>query len=214
MPVMPDLTCDELSIPHQLRRNNRSAQDFTDGDEFLYRWFPPNVEILSDDKLSGAAIGNVFQSPCDISCNRQSLCDQSTDVLYNIKKLPHRFDFGVIQTKIEKIKGYNFDFDEPIQGVNAVRSISIRLDVQHTPEECMYPHSEILIFKGGELLHDPVKPPTLRTLIRGQLQPLFTVCHQPDPDFIPPQPPIANKRKPITVWTMIVGIFRKLLRLN
>ncbi len=140
---------------------------------------------MPDKTISETAIGDVFNRPVDTSCNRSSLCRYSTDVLYNIKTLPHRYNFGVMKTSIEKVDGYTFQYNLQIDGKN--QTVSIKFTLEHKPEECMYPHTEIKVYKDGVLLKNEVKPPSLRKAIRLKLAPLFDVCHRPDLNFTFPK---------------------------
>lgn len=190
---MTEPSCEELLIPSRLWRNKRTSdKEFNDGAEYLYRRFPPDIEITPEGRLSGAMIKDAISPPFDVSCNRSSMCDRATDVLYNIKQLPHRFHHGVIEATVESIKGRTVPFRE------GKELLSLRFDIEHKPERCMYPHSIITIYKN-EIKTDRASK-TLRTLIRDELAQVFIVCHKPDPAFIPTeqikqQPFLARVRK-------------------
>lgn len=180
---MSESPCEKLGIPTRLEWNAQPVIDkFEDEKEKLYRWFNPDTEYTYEGHLSATTIKNVFSPPFDISCNRSSLCKYSTDVLYNTSKLPHRYDFGVIETLVKDVKGYKFDFLQTQQN-GETHQVSIELEIEHIPEECMYPHSEIIVYKDGERIKDKVKPSSLKTVIRDKLARVFTVCHKPNPNF-------------------------------
>ena len=179
---MPASICDDLSIPVRLRREKRDVVPFsTDSKECLYRWFKPDTEYSDSGRLSSATIGEVFTPLYDVSCNRSSLCEKSTDVLYNTVKLPHRFNFGVIEASVESIHGHVFEYE--LNQKDGIERITIRFEVEHKPEECMYPHSQIVLYRNGVRVSDAIKPPTLKTATRSELALLFNVCHKPDPDY-------------------------------
>jgi hypothetical protein len=178
----PDAVCKKLGIPKRLRRNNREPfNQFNDGGESLYRWFSPRIDFDYEGNLSAAAIEEIFKPPRDISCNREFFCQHSTDVLYNTKELPHRYGHGVIRTSIELIDNHTFLFTYS-RKKGSTENLIITLKVIHSPEECMYPHSEILVLKEGERIKD-VKPNSLKTVIRQELSQRFKVCHEPNPHF-------------------------------
>ena len=175
------LTCEELEIPNRLRKNGQVAiPHFRDG-ELLFRWFKPNVQIDFEGKISTSAVGDVFRPPHETSVNRSSLCKDSTDVLYNHKNLPHRFDYGVIQAKVNSFNTYGFSSTDNIG--NERFQVNIMFGIQHAPEECMYPHTNINVYKNGELIKNDIRSKTLKADIRDELRLLFTVCHYPNPDF-------------------------------
>lgn len=177
------LTCEELKIPHRLCRNDREIIPHFDSDEYLYRWFKPNDEFVFEGHISTAVVGDVFRPPHETSVNRSSLCEHSTDVLYNHKGLPHRFDYGVIQAEISYVKGYKFLATDNIE--NNRFQVEIEFSIEHAPEECMYPHSNITVYKNDKLVEEEVKSKVLKADIREELRLLFTVCHNPNPNFKP-----------------------------
>lgn len=186
--------CEELGIPHRLITPDQPIiNEFNDGLELLYRWFSPNLEFSHDGQLTGAILGQIFKDPYDISCNRSELCEYSTDVLYDHEKGNHRFNYGIIQATVESIKYRTFVFMQPVQGSSKPEEVSVELDIIHTPEECMYPHSEITVYKNGERIKNEVKPASLKTFIRSELSKVFTVCHAPDPAFKPKESGIEKQ---------------------
>lgn len=177
------LSCEELEIPTRLRKNGQEAiPHFQDG-ELLFRWFEPNVQIDFEGRIGTSALKGAFKPPHETSVNRSNLCNYSTDVLYNHKNLPHRFNHGVIQAKVNTVIGCEFSATENLE--NEKFQVNIKLGVQHVPEECMYPHTNITVYKNGELIKNDIKSKILKADIRDELRLLFTVCHYPNPDFKP-----------------------------
>lgn len=190
---MTEPTCEELRIPPRLWRNKGTGnKEFNDGAEYLYRRFPPNIEITPEGRLSGATIKDAISPPFNISCNRSSMSDYPTDVLYNIKQLPHRFHYGVIEATVESLKGRTVPFRE------GKELLSLGFDIEHKPESCMYPHSEIVIYKNKIKIDKASK--TIRTLIRDELAKVFSVCHKPNPTFVPTEK---------TKWQTILDIIKQ-----
>ncbi len=177
------LTCEELGIPNRLRRNGQEAiPHFQDG-ELLFRWFKPNSQAIFEGEISTSVVGDFFRQPHETSVNRSSLCRYSTDVLYNHKNLPHRFDYGVIQAEVTSFIEHEFPATDNLE--NDIFQVTIKLGVQHAPEECMYPHTNITVYKNGELIENDIKGKRLKANIRDELRRMFTVCHYPNPDFEP-----------------------------
>ncbi len=169
--------CDNLLIPKRLRTVGRQALQFTDPAELIFRWVKPIVEFPDNGELSAAALGEVFSDAADISCNRSSLCLAATDVLYNSMRLPHRHDHAVVSALITDISSTSFNFS------NGGNNWTITFELEHDPEVCMYPHTQVVVLRGGERLSNKVKPPTLRSMIRAELRPLFELCHRANPNL-------------------------------
>jgi hypothetical protein len=176
------LTCEELGIPHRLRRNGEKVIPHFENEELLFRWFKPNVQTI-EGKITTASIGDVFRPPHETSVNRSSLCNHPTDVLYNHKGLPHRFNYGVIQAKVNSVEGYEFSATDNIG--NDKFQVEIKFGAENAPEECMYPHSNITVYKNDKLIEEEIKSRILKADIRDELRLLFTVCHNPNPNFRP-----------------------------
>lgn len=210
---MPSPTCDELSIPEQLRCNSRQSLAFETATERLFRWFPPELESEPDGTLSLASISSAFSPPSDISCNRESLCSHPTDVLYNSEKHPHRFDFGVIRAVIGEIVAVTHAYEEK-DGFNNRTTRTITFEVEHTPEICMYPHSEIRVFRDAVMLQGDIKPKAAKIAVREALQPLFIVCHHPDPQFNPTESTTPSSSKGKKSVSRIRNFFRRLFTSN
>lgn len=182
---MANEDCRTLKIPKRLHQNQRPVNNnFADKNEFLFRWFNPKIEYESNGKLSAATIGEVFQPPNFISCNRSKFCKYSTDVLYNQIRLPHREGFGVIEAKVRDIDDCSFEFIFKKGMKGQENTAVIRLSLDHKPEKCMYPHSEIIILENGvKIKGSKPAPPTFRDAIRENIAPLFRVCHEPNESF-------------------------------
>ncbi|HSK70938.1 MAG TPA: hypothetical protein VK892_04530 [Pyrinomonadaceae bacterium] len=172
------LTCEQLKIPKRLHTNKKKKIPDFSKDLYLYRWIKP--EHIFDGRVSTASIGQHFQPPYNISVNRSSLCEYSTDVLYNPIDLQHRFDYGVMQARVEIVNGYTFDSE-----LGNGTKVTIKFEIEHSPIPCMYPHSEICIYKDGVLINKKISNNTLKADIRDELRELFTICHNPDPAFKP-----------------------------
>lgn len=176
-------TCEELGIPNRLRKKEQDKLFAFERGELLFRWFEPNAQIDFEGKIGTSAVKGAFKPPHEISTNRSSLCKYSTDVLYNHKNLPHRFNFGVVQTKVDSIKEYEFSATDNLG--NDRFQVQIKFDVDHVPENCMYPHTNITVYRNGELIENDIRSKSLKADIRDELRLMFSVCHYPNPDFNP-----------------------------
>jgi hypothetical protein len=190
-------TCKEYGIPSRLWWNKKLLwwqwkkpikDKFPDGQELLYRWYHPDIELPPDGALNNVTetvLGKIFDPPVDISCNRSTLCKYPTDVLYNFIDGNHRFTYGIIVTSVGNVNEYTFQCEFKGQD-GKTQVVSFTLTLKHSPENCMYPHTEIKFHKEGEVFENViVKPKTLKRAIRSELATLFTVCHYPDSAFIP-----------------------------
>lgn len=214
------LTCKEKGIPQRLwSKNPPDKKDFLNGEELLFRWFEPDIQVLADKPLSESVIGKVFKHPIDVSCNRQSFCKKPTDVLYNHETGKHRFHFGIIESTVNEINGYSFDCNFYGRDGKS-HNISIKLKLEHSPEKCMYPHTEIECYQNGKRLkfEGEVKPNSFKKAIRYGLASLFKLCHNPDPSFIPIEETVESEEAVIESLTFfqkhINPIWRKFLELR
>ncbi len=177
--------CEALGIPRRLWWEKKPIIQEFDGNELLFRWFAPHIQF-EEGRISASSLGEVFSPPVDISCNRSKLCEYKTDVLYNTNQLPHREQYGVFQANVKDVKNYEFSFslEKGLEGTNKSQ-FQIKLDVIHAPEECMYPHSAIVVYVNEEEIKPTtkLKPPSLRSAIREHVAPLFEICHLPDANF-------------------------------
>lgn len=214
---MQKTPCSELFIPSRLWRNNKLIiDDFSDGEEVLFRWFDPNkVQFESNGQLSAATLKQAFTPLLELSCNRSSLCLKATDVLYGITKLPHRDGFGVISTKIGNIHEHSFDFDEESKAEGRKKLI-LTFKLRHDPEDCMFPHTVIRIYKDGVEQKSEIKRSLEKTAIRNQLGKLFTVCHHPNSEFkleleYPPMELLNNEKDTSVIVKYVRLWFKKLI---
>jgi hypothetical protein len=185
--------CDELGIPHRLRTLNKKIVGFNDDGEILYRWVKPSVQFGPDGEVPGVG---AFQDAADISCNRSLFCVAPTDVLYNPFGGPHRFDHAVICATIASISRIALFF--PLHS-----TCQIAFTFEHSPEPCMYPHTEIVVMEAENRLKNEVKPKTLRTLIRNELSQVFSLCHRASPDL---QLEMSNRKRGV------IAIIRSAIR--
>jgi hypothetical protein len=107
--VKEDPKCAALGIPPRLHRLGRPiVQDF-ETSELLYRRYDPRD--IADQGLADASIS--FQHG-GMSVNRQSLCESSEDVLYDVTKGGKHEDHSVLTFSIAPI--LQFTWIHPVGG--------------------------------------------------------------------------------------------------
>ena len=100
--------------------------------------------------------------------------------MYNTREIDagqHYFDtYGVIQFNSDIISQYE---NSNLSINDEDRKFTLKL--KHSPEECMYPHCEVLVLENGEII-DINKPKSIKTSIRSFLMDridiLTTDCHR------------------------------------
>ncbi len=155
--------CSELGIPEELHRKNRPI-DNTFESEMIYRRFQSSASI-SEWSKDGKLSSSIFPVKRD-SCNREKYSTSPKDVLYNIREEDegkHYFDiYGVVGFSSEVL----YDFQNTSLMINdEVRKFTLQLS--HSPEECMYPHCEILVLENGQEVTLNAK--SIKTAIRVYL---------------------------------------------
>jgi hypothetical protein len=166
--------CIDLNIPERLWLNQREKDDAFD-DDSLYRRFKVFGDKLtwSSNKLSHV----VFKLDKD-SYNKSSLCEKPTDVLYNTRLADngnHYVDFGILELPCNSLNEIN---DIPISiELNGVRR-AFRLQPVHSPLDCMYPHSEVLIYEG-DLEINIKTPKSIGVVIRDILIEKINIIKDP-----------------------------------
>lgn len=155
--------CADLGIPEHLHQNGRTAENenFTP-DERMFRRFRPK------DSLSEIVKTNFdFKS---MSFNRERYSNPE-DVLYNIKENNHYNDCGVASLTVYEIERIQIPHpdDKQLYTFKAV----------HDPEECMYPHSIVQVFKNGNKVSE-IKPSSVKSLIRDEYEKSIMIIRMPD----------------------------------
>ncbi len=200
------LTCDELGIPQRLRTTPEKQIDPEfEKDDFLYRWFSPDIEI-EEDKISASMFKNIFSPPFDISVNRSFYCKYETDVLYNTKALPHLIDHGVMRADVKQVKEVSFTSNNS----------KITFTVKHEPAICMYPHTIIEISQDNVPIKSKIRNRTLKADIRENLGKLFSVCHSPSSEFsLPKEGAKTQEKQTYLKWAQkyIKQLWQKILNL-
>ena len=105
-----------------------------------------------------------------ISVNRSHYCNTPKDVLYSCDSPNHFFNDGILQISTE-IEGEEIRCDDN-DNVYEVKFI-------HEPEECIYPHSVIVLFKG-DICPQKIKPSSVKTKFRDRLRAHSEIIKRPD----------------------------------
>lgn len=165
--------CQQLGIPERLHRNGRGIDNEFLEDELIYRRF--KVEGNKEDWLSNSQISTSIFKVSNDSCNRSKYSEEPEDVLFNIRPQDegkHYIDWGILSLQVHQLNQFSF----PIQQNSIDRIFSIK--VEHVPDDCMYPHSEIRVFVDGELISKN-KPSSINRAIRDFLIEQVVIVKEP-----------------------------------
>jgi hypothetical protein len=167
--------CGVLNIPERLWRNERAIDnDFKD--DSLYRRF-----IVFGDKLtwSSSNLSHVVFKLDRDSYNKSSLCTEPNDVLYNTRLVDngvHYVNFGILELPCHSLDQIN---DIPVVlELNGTKRI-FKLQPVHSPEDCMYPHSEILIYEGDVEVNIKT-PKSIGVILRDVLIEKINIIKEPN----------------------------------
>jgi hypothetical protein len=159
------VACDIPGIPDRLHKGEREADDDFSDDTKIFIRIDPKY-FLTESETEGDARTFVSQIAFRTSlqsCNRDKYSEQN-DVLFNINaasKGEHYPNWGVIS--ISKDLLFDETFDHPSL------ALQFKLDLIHSVEECMYPHSEITIYEvsDNEKNNIELSSKTLKTEIKS-----------------------------------------------
>lgn len=160
--------CGKLGIPEHLHTRGRIADDEFEPGERYFRRFEKVSELSEENKISMGAI-----TTRHMSGNREKYSSQPSDVLYNIHGGDHFFSWGIWGIDIEKVNQLSFQHPEEAKHYT--------LKVLHVPEECMYPHAEIVVFKDGQPVQKIAN--SVKTKIREAISNLSNVLQLPEQPF-------------------------------
>lgn len=146
-----DPWCSELGVPEHLHTNQRETDPVFEASENLFRRFEdaeasPPLEAFSTSRMS---------------VNREKYSQGARDVLYSSQTDKHYFDWSVARFTAGDVREGEWRHPQA--------DITYRLDVFHRPEQCMYPHAEVVVTANGEEV-ERVKPTTVKLRIREFLQ--------------------------------------------
>lgn len=176
-------TCEELGIPARLHQHHRETQNDFDLEEELYRRIPDDIEVESGGRIATSSIGRAFNDIHELSVNRQKFCRYPTDVLYHVTDPGHRFTYGVAVAEVQELSDIEVSFKHP----QTQTEYKVLLKVVHDPHECMYPHSLIQVQQDDLVIQKQIKPKAFRAFLRTEISGRFTLSHDPDPSWRPPQ---------------------------
>lgn len=156
---MESCKCIEFKIPARLHKGERQVDNCFDGSELLYRRFTPfDTNGMSQINPDGSVCASVFTTR-SMSCNRGKYSDDPEDVLLNGKDGGHYHDQCIVSFPVEKVK----EFTEPHPNDS---SVIFTFTLQHVPEECMYPHMEIIVDKSGVQVKEMKKPDIVKFIMK------------------------------------------------
>lgn len=166
------MNCSDLNIPDRLHTNGKPIVNDFDPDELLYRRFP----IKGNDgnplynPVTKKLTHDAFPLRCD-SVNRGRY-SKPEDVLYDIKEGNHYLNWGICSFTVEQAESISCTVK--VKDNDDIYTIQIK----HRPEECMYPHSEITIFKNGEKV-PKISPSSAKLYIRDKFLEALKVYREP-----------------------------------
>lgn len=187
MLVDEDISCDEINVPERLHTGDRPVDPDFPPDEKVYRWYRPDTQIQENGQVAAGAVGRTFQYIHDTSVNRGKCCDYPTDVLYSPVRPENRFDHGVLEGEAGEIEDARVEIRLKRTGEEGGELRIFTFKLHHEPMKCMYPHSVIALYENDERVTQKPKPKHLRLLVRKEVARRLRVCHEPDPDFTPPE---------------------------
>ncbi|MCX6876026.1 MAG: hypothetical protein NTW21_19795 [Verrucomicrobia bacterium] len=110
-----------------------------------------------------------------MSVNRGKFSESPDDVLWNDKAGGRYENFGVVQFQVSALQGR---WDHPN---DKQFPVSYRLEPEHQPERCNYPHSEVVTIEfnretGTSTSVSKIKPSSVKLEIREHLQNFVTIA--------------------------------------
>ncbi|PQA60172.1 hypothetical protein [Siphonobacter curvatus] len=150
--------CTISSIPARLHRNGRPVISEFDEDELLYRRF--KVEGSKEDwETNQDSRVKIFAMDND-SYNRSKFSECPEDVLYNKDSEEHHLAYGIVSIKVSDVLSIRE------AEVNNERRIFTAV-VNHKPENCMYPHCDLVIYSNGQVAEK--RPKSVKAVFRNLL---------------------------------------------
>ncbi|KFF22943.1 hypothetical protein [Chryseobacterium sp. JM1] len=147
--------CEKICIPAELHWNARPIdENFINENLFRRTRISIDSSKISEKEISAA----IFPIKDD-SCNREKY-SQADDVLFNI--MANDCDDHFLHYGIVKINS-NYILSESFSPEGSRDNYTFK--IIHCPTDCMYPHSEISVFKNNERVADH-KPKSVKAYIR------------------------------------------------
>jgi hypothetical protein len=172
---MPCQDCINLGIPEYLCAEGRPHLDFLDpGDSILRRHeLTGNLEDIQ--ALSDSQVGKDLFKLFDDSYNILSLCQHTTDVLFNDRvedNGAHYSDHGIISLNIGALELQNFSYNQ--NGVPVI----CQFKVHHSETPCNYAHAEMIYYMNGQIYRGQSPSKSAKTFFRRTLLKLMNVVKQ------------------------------------
>jgi len=136
---MADQVCLDRGIPTCLHTEGRSADQAFEASERLFRRFNGTI---SDENLSEIISFDVGEST-----NREKYSLSAADALFNTRadknEGAHYHGWAVFAFTVGQLEGRTWLCDDKPSEIYTFK-------IEHKPERCMYPHSQILAFVNGQ----------------------------------------------------------------
>jgi hypothetical protein len=136
---MADAACRELGIPARLHASGRAPEPTFAENETLFHRLAP-----TSDCTGGKVPASVFEVSRlpGKSFDRSLFCACPEDVLYSTKSRDHFINWGIIGIPLARLRTIVCRLiDQDVE-----RRFSLRME--HAPERCKYPHSELLVLES------------------------------------------------------------------
>jgi hypothetical protein len=167
------VACLTPGIPANLHRNERLIDnDFFSDNKLYIRVKPEDIITTVDEhgnetrKVSLNAFVTTKQS-----CNRDKYSDVN-DVLYNInaKAIENHYNhWAVVSIPLEKLNLFKFKHPQ-------IAAINYMAKPCHDPNDCMYAHTEIIVYNTDDQDQEQAKlPPTVKAQIKANYIDICTI---------------------------------------
>lgn len=144
-----DRTCSRFSIPKRLWQGRRRKDNVFSDEELIFRRFKGNIN--ADDWRSTAGLSTAVFDVKNDSTNRSKYSTDPADVLYPITRrnpIHHYQSYGIVAFSVADFRTLSIVPKEPLTTIEGVPRV-FTFQLEHIPECCMYPHTEIWIIENG-----------------------------------------------------------------
>ena len=172
-----DRTCSRFGIPKRLWKGRKGKDDVFPDEELIYRRFKANVDV--GDWRSAKCLSTAIFDVKDDSTNRSKYSTDPEDVLHPITRrnpLNHYQSYGIVSFSVRDFRELSIIPKEPLRFNGVLREFTFHLE--HKPECCMYPHTEIWIMENGRHIPE-VSSRMIKTAVRDELLSIIDIVKFP-----------------------------------
>jgi hypothetical protein len=165
--------CEINGIPTYLHRNDRDDDQFFSSTEKLFRRFYKELQgdLWVDDNNLTASIFPINND----SCVRGKYSKSPKDALFNTNATSendHFLAWGILEVECRHL----LDFKSEIKQKEDIRLYTAI--PFHDPEDCIYPHTEIIVQCNGSILKEN-RPKSVKAKLRDILISECTIIQHP-----------------------------------